>query len=236
MVDTSNDAGTLPAEPTFVEDLLLLLFDPASGTIAGEGTLFYVLGGAVLAELGARGLVAAPEDSTPGGEILHAVDGAPRPVDPLIADAFDRVSRTPTAAQVLLAAVGPGLRQPVLDRLVDRGYIHIEKRRFLGLIPTTKLLPGDITRRSELLASVREVLVDGAAPTPRIGALAALLSASGSLPTFHPEIPWSSPVIARAKQLEQGDWGAQAAEIAVTRTMTVIINSAVIAAVMAPKS
>ena len=34
-------------EPLIVEDTLLLLFQPDSGTIAGENILFYVLGGAV---------------------------------------------------------------------------------------------------------------------------------------------------------------------------------------------
>ena len=43
--------------PLLVEDLLLLLFDPRSGTIAGEGTLFYARGGAVLADLALQGLV-----------------------------------------------------------------------------------------------------------------------------------------------------------------------------------
>lgn len=44
-------------EESLAEDLLLLLFQPNSGdrggtgTIAGENTLFYVLGGAVLADL-----------------------------------------------------------------------------------------------------------------------------------------------------------------------------------------
>lgn len=58
---------------------------------------------------------------------------------------------------------------------------------------------------------------------------AALLSASGTLPQFHREIPWTSPVISRAKDLERGDWGAEAAAAAVTRTVTATVVVIVIA-------
>ena len=66
--------------------------------------------------------------------------------------------------------------------------------------------------------------------------LAALLSASGTLPQFHREIPWTSPVISRAKELEQGNWGADAAGAAVTRTVTaIVVNSAVVAITALPR-
>ena len=70
-----------------------------------------------------------------------------------------------------------------------------------------------------MLQQVRAVLVDGAAPDPRTAALGALLSAGRTLPSFHPEIPWSTPVISRAKELERGEWGADAVEQAVARTV-----------------
>jgi hypothetical protein len=57
-----------------------------------------------------------------------------------------------------------------------------------------------------------------------------LIWASGTLPQFDPEIPWSSAVITRAQQLERGNWGVGAVGDAVTRTMNAIIASAVIVA------
>jgi hypothetical protein len=91
--------------------------------------------------------------------------------------------------------------------------------------------------RSRLLEGVRDVLVEGAEPQPRVAALAALLSGSGTLPQFHHEIPWTSPVITRAKELEQGDWGAGAAAEAVARTVTAtIVNNVIIAATVLPRS
>lgn len=47
MTQRPDERGT----PILAEDLLLLLFQPDSGTIAGETTLFSVLAGAVLADL-----------------------------------------------------------------------------------------------------------------------------------------------------------------------------------------
>ena len=49
--DRSPSAEPIPTEPSLVEDVLLLLFQPDSGTIAGENILYYVLGGAAVADL-----------------------------------------------------------------------------------------------------------------------------------------------------------------------------------------
>ncbi|WP_308800012.1 GOLPH3/VPS74 family protein [Agromyces silvae] len=221
--------------PTLAEDLMLALFQPGSGTIAGENTLFYVLGGAVVTELALGEHVRADDDGA-GGPRVGAVVGHP-PSDPLLRSAWDYVAEKPRSVQTVLAAIGPRLREPVLDRLVERGEIRREHGKALGLFPTTSLTEGDTGRRAELVASVREVLVDGAEPTPRVAALTALISGSGTLPQFHREIPWSSPVIARAKELEQGNWGAAGAAEAVTRTMTaIIVNNVIIAAAVLPRN
>ncbi|MEV4761872.1 GPP34 family phosphoprotein [Micromonospora chokoriensis] len=216
--------------PTLVEDLLLLLFQPASGTIAGENTLFYVLGGAVLADLA----LGEHLTTTDRGRV-SSVAGHP-PSDSLLRPAWDYLAEKPRGVQTALAAIGPALREPVLQRLVARGDIDQEPRKVLGLFRTTALRDGRTERRSRLLADVRRVLVDGAEPQPRVAALAALLSASGTLPQFHREIPWTSPVISRAKELEQGDWGADAAGAAVTRTVTAtVVNSAIVAISVLPR-
>ncbi|MEU5673018.1 GPP34 family phosphoprotein [Micromonospora sp. NPDC047762] len=220
-----------PGTPTVVEDLLLLLFQPNSGTIAGENTLFYVLGGAVLADLALGGHLA-----TEARGRVSSVAGHP-PSDDLLRPAWDYLAEKPRGVQTALAAVGPVLRKPVLERLIARGDIDQEPRKVLGLFRTTALREGRTERRARLLADVRRVLVDGAQPQARVAALAALLSASGTLPQFHREIPWTSPVITRAKELERGDWGADAAAAAVTRTVTAtVINSAVAAITVLPRS
>ncbi|MCG5461854.1 GPP34 family phosphoprotein [Micromonospora sp. MED01] len=217
--------------PTLVEDLLLLLFQPRSGTIAGENTLFYVLGGAVLADLALGDHLT----TTDRGRV-SSVAGHP-PSDGLLRPAWDYLAEKPRGVQTALAAIGPALRAPVLQRLITRGDIDQEPRKVLGLFRTTALREGRTERRPRLLADVRRVLVDGAEPQARIAALAALLSASGTLPQFDSEIPWTSSVISRAKELERGDWGADAAAAAVTRTVTAtVVNSAVVAITVLPRS
>ncbi|SNY24215.1 hypothetical protein SAMN05421748_102157 [Paractinoplanes atraurantiacus] len=42
---------------------------------------------------------------------------------------------------------------------------------------------------------------------------------------LRPQLAWSSPVIKRAKELEQGHWGAEAVNTAVTRTAAAIAAS-----------
>ena len=218
--------------PLIAEDLLLLLFDPRSGTIAGEGTLFYTLAGAVLADLAAGGHIEVDEDTTLTGRRVRAVAAAP-PADPLLREPWDRLTRKPRTAQVLLAEIGPTLRDPLLDRLVLAGHIARERGRMLGILPTTRLSAGGTSRRAELLDAVRPVLTEGAQPTPRTAALAALLSASGSLPALYQDIPWSGSVFTRGQELERGDWGAAAAGEAVTRTTMAAALSSVSAVIAA---
>ncbi|MFY1574087.1 GOLPH3/VPS74 family protein [Verrucosispora sp. WMMD703] len=226
-----NSSGT-PAEtaPTLVEDLLLLLFQPRSGTIAGENILFYVLAGAVLADLALADRVTMADRRK-----VKIVEGQ-APSDDLLRSAWDYLSEKPRGVQTVLAAIGPELRKPVLERLVERGDITREDRKMLGLFRTTALRDGGTGRRARLLEEVRQVLVDGAEPSARVAALAALLSGSGTLPQFYRDIPWTTPVIKRAKELEQGNWGAGAAAEAVTRTMTATVVNSVIVTTVIPRS
>ena len=220
----------MSATPLIAEDLLLLLFDPRSGTIAGEGTLFYTLAGAVLADLAAGGHIEVDQDTTPAGRRVRAVAAAPPP-DPLLREPWDRLTRKPRTTQVLLAEIGPTLRDPLLDRLVLAGHIGRERGRLLGILPSTRLSAGGTSRRGELLDAVRPVLTEGAALTPRTAALAALLSASGSLPALYQDFPWSGRVLTRGQELERGDWGAAASGEAVTRTTMAAALSSVSAVI-----
>ncbi|WP_428965791.1 GOLPH3/VPS74 family protein [Micromonospora fluostatini] len=227
--------------PTLAEDLLLLLFQPNSGgragtgTIAGENTLFHTLAGAVLADLGLGDHVRTGAGRG-GSTRVEAVADHP-PADDILRSAWDYLLAKPRGVQTVLAAIGPTLRSPLLDRLVERGDIRREARTALGLFRTTVLGDGGNGRRARLLDDVRDVLVEGAERQPRVAALVGLLSGSGTLPQFHREIPWTAPVIARAKELEQGNWGAGAAAEAVTRTVTAtIVNTVVAASVLPPRT
>lgn len=228
----SGDAERISPDPLLVEDTLLLLFQPDSGTIAGENILFYVLGGAVLGDLALAGRVETEKRAL--STRVSATGEGPLP-DALLDPAWSFLSPKPRGVQTALAAIGPELRGPVLDRLVARGDLNREEGKTLGIFPTTKLTLGS-GRREALIERVRAALTDGETPDVRTAASIALLSASGTLPQFHREIPWSGDVYTRAKELERGDWGAAAASSAVTRTMAAIITNAVVAATVLPRS
>lgn len=221
----------LPQTPALAEDLLLLLFDPTSGTFAGEGmALFHVLAGAVLVDLALRGNVEIDPKQR-----VHAVTDQD-PDDELLARAWQRITRKPVEVHTLIAEIGPPLREATVERVVARGDIHRERGRTLGFIPTTKLTSAT-PRRDELLRPVRAALVDGAEPDARTGALAALLFASGSLPALHREIPWGSAVYRRGQEMQNGEWGAAAAGEAVRRTVAGIATSTIfVGTVVQPNS
>ncbi|MEV4901250.1 GPP34 family phosphoprotein [Citricoccus sp. NPDC055426] len=227
--------GHEDGEQTLAEDLLLVLFQPRSGTIAGEATLFYVLAGAVLADLGLSAHVRTGTGRL-GGLTVEAVAGNP-PSDRLLRATWEYVADKPRGVQTILAATGPALREPLLDRLIERGELRRRARRSLGFIRSSVLEEGDSARRRTLLADIRAVLVDGVEPTPRTAALAALLYGSGTLPQFDHDIPWTSPVIMRAEELKEGNWGAGATAKAVARSVTsLIVSNVIVAAAVLPRT
>jgi hypothetical protein len=211
-----------------VEDLMLLLLDDRTGAIAGEGVLQYPLGGAILAELALAGLVEADGTTMFYGQKVHAVAGA-LPTDPLLRRAYDTIAERPRGVQTLLLEIGSELREQVLDRLVERHFLRRETKRTLGLFTTTRLPANDPQYEAALLDSVRAVLEDGATPDARTATLVALLSATGTLPQFDPRIAWSSRVYTRGKQLEGGNWVAEAVGLAVTHAAAAVSTASSIA-------
>lgn len=211
-----------------VEDLALLLMDDESGTPAAAGTLYYAMGGAVLVELALEGLVEVRDGK------VHTVGGAPE--DPLLRSGYEKAAEKPRSVHSLLARIGADMWTRVVDRLVERGLIAREKKRVLGLFRMNTLPATDTGHEEEVRQRIRAVLVDGETPDARTAALTALLSASGALPVLRPKLAWSSEVARRAKELEQGNWGAEAVSAAVIRTAAAVAASAaaVTAAVVVP--
>jgi len=223
MTETDSTRASLDTSPLLAEDVLVLLFDPESGTIRSEGTpLLHTLAGAVLTELALDEAVRVDEHGSGlRGRLVHAVEGQ-EPADPLLAPTWRRLAEKPTDLRSLLLEIGPRLRGPVIDRVVERGVLRRESRKTLGFIPTTALVDGGTGRRDELLALVRPVLLDGQEPSPRSGALAALLSASGALPALHRDLPWSGALYTRGQQLQRGEWGAAATGEAVAASAAAV--------------
>lgn len=208
------------SSPTLAEDLLLVLFQPEAGVIAGENILCDVLAGAVLAELAFNENVKI-ELAGAGIVRVEAVEKR-APSDGILRSAWDYAADNPGLLQPMLAAIGNAIRQPLLERLVARGDIREENGKVLGMLRKTTLKDGGSGRRSGLVADIRSVLVDGADPTARVGALTALVWGSGTLQQVDPAIPWNPAVAARAEALGRGDWAA-GEDWATTRASAVLI-------------
>lgn len=214
------------------EDLLLLLFDAESGVFRGEGTtLFNVLAGAVFVDLAFAESVRLVDGGAIRGKEVHVVT-ANAPSDPVLRGAWDRIAKHTYEVHTMVTAVGPHLRQPIVERLVERGHLRREHRRVLGLFPTTAYVDGGTSRRTELIASVRPALTEGAEPDPRTAALAALMSASDTLPQFDREIPWSGAVYTNGKNLERGSWGSAAAAEVIARATAALISATFVTTVL----
>jgi hypothetical protein len=222
--------------PTLAEDLLLLLLQPfagpeGTGAVAGLRTLPYVLAGAVLADL-SIGEHVRTVPGWSGSTRVEAVAERP-PTDDILMSTWDYLASAPRGVQATLAAIGPTLHLPVLERLVERGDV----RRSTGAAPRARLLIDEGSeRRAGLLRGVRDVLAGEAEPEPRIAALTALLSGSGTLPQFHPEIPCTTATLARARDLEHGTWGADAAAEAIARSFAAtLVSNVILAAAFLPR-
>nr|WP_256451389.1 GPP34 family phosphoprotein [Amycolatopsis sp. CA-230715] len=114
-----------------------------------------------------------------------------------------------------------------------RENIRLEKKRTLGVFSRTVLPAEDTGYEAALRRKVRAVLENGSSPDARTAAVIALLSASGALPSLRPPHAWSGKVAKRAKELENGNWGAAAVGTAVTRTAAAIAAASSVVVVTA---
>ena len=234
MTEQTSSSTAVSTIPLLAEDVLLLLFDPKNGVFRGEGsTLFHILAGAVLTELAINNQVEINDRTTLRGREVRVIAGN-APVDPLLLTTWERIEKRPTDVHSLILEIGPHMRAAFIDRLAQRGLIRTEKKKFLGFIPDTAISEGDTPRRDELMTAVRAVLLDGAEPEARIGAIVALLSASGQLPAMDSEIPWSGAVHTRGMAIQKGDWGAEAAAESVARTAAAILANSLFVTLTLP--
>lgn len=217
------------------EELLLLVYNDAGSMMASGQSVDYGLAGALLMELMLADRVTVSEkrtvvtDPTPTGDPL--ADQA------LALIAANRRGRKP---KDWIGPVSNGLRDRVLDRLVQAGLLRREQDKVLWLFPRTRFpsatgaepLPEGETRRRLLAA------IDATGPVePRTAALCALVRALGIERIAVPERPVRT-VRDRIKEIEAVSWPADAVrtaisemEAAVTAAVTVATTAAATAAI-----
>ena len=121
---------------TITEDLVLLLFDPESGRAVVDSTsLDRAIGGALLLDLSTRDRLTA---EGAGAKARLSVADFSATGDPLVDAALARLDgRNPLRAQKAVEWLAHKTREPVLQRLVERGLVRRDRGRLLGIIPVT---------------------------------------------------------------------------------------------------
>ena len=197
------------------EDLLLLLLDPATGTTSRWVGTDVVLGGALLAELAALGLVGV--DGTSGiwrTQKVRVTGAVPADLHPLLAEALAVVAGKRRSASTLVTKVGKGLCDRLAAALAERRILERRDGRRLGLLPRTTWPVTDTSRRDQLRRAIAVCLIDGGRPDERTAALIALLSAVNqaqrAVPAGQAQAATRRQLKKRAREVAEGQWAAKA--------------------------
>lgn len=240
----TRDTAPVPRRPLLLaEELLLLLLDDVSGRVTTDGTrLTNGLAGAMLLELAVDEHVGITTGSTDGPGGVRAKPGRlavlanPRPADPELAVALDKVAeRAGRKPKDALPPLVKGLKERLLERLAAAGLITRQRGRLLGFIPNTTWPTVDPGPEREVRERLRQVLVDGQQPDQRTAALVALLSATDAV---HKALPDADKrlVKKRARQIAEGEWASDAVRRAVAETETAVMTAIMASTVAASAS
>jgi hypothetical protein len=198
------------------EEFLLLALDDISGkwTMAGE-SLEPALAAALVVELAlAERIGVGPRSPGSRGRGRVWIVN-PAPTDDPELDALlevlarrDGAKLTDLISPVSTRRISKGLPDRLIARLVARGVLAVDDRKVLGLFPTRTYPARDPEPEEEVRRRLQAALAGGETPTERTTALIALLNATNHVPkVVHGD---KRLLVARAKQLTDGDWAAKA--------------------------
>jgi hypothetical protein len=221
------------------EDLLLLLTDDTTGRPVVEGsTLDLALSGAALVELAVLDKVDVAGQGEPVKEGLLFVRDATPTGEPALDETLRRViDRGPKKPASLLPHLTKGLREALLERLVDRGVLRAEEGRILGVIPRRQWPAADSTHEDQLRRGLHDVLVVGRTPSEHEALLVSLLCAVDQAQKVvdGPEVD-KRQVRDRAKAIAEGEFAGQAVHKAVEAVQAAVYTSIFAAGVAATGS
>ena len=229
-----------------LEDYLLLTLDDVTGKhVVDSSYVQQAAAGALLVELALLGRVDLAGDGN-GGRLGRIVvrDASPTGsalLDDALAVVRSREGSKPKALIGPVAKIKPA--DTALAGLAVRGILRREDGRVLGIFPTTRWPAADSRHEDAVRGDLWRVLVDGAAPDERTGALVALLAATsqtsrvlaaggtrGAPPVTDGGRSWTlgerRAVDKRARELAKSSWAGDA-----TRAYVQEIAAATMAAV-----
>lgn len=210
------------------EDVLLLLLEERSGRPLVDATqLNAALAGALVLDLAIAGQIVPETPARFGGPRIGAT-GA-RPADPTLALAWDACADRPRKASDVIKKIDSKVRQPLLDRIADKGWVGKEQTKVLGLFTRTSWPERDGRHESDLRNRLQLALLQNARPdSPHTAALISLLAACQALPKLFPDAD-KKVLKARAAELSEGEWAGEAVKKAIAE-----VQAAVVVAVMVP--
>jgi hypothetical protein len=212
------------------EDLLLLLTDDRNGKLlAASNQADIALGGALLIELALAGRVdVAREDGVVRNGRLLVTDAGPIS-DPLLDAALGQIARKQgKKPKDVVAALGKGVQARLHARLGERGLLHEETAKILGIFPSHRWPSSDSAHEDFLRAPLVAALRTGCTDDPRLAALIALLHA---LKAVTKVVEPASVDLAKkelnanAKQIAEGDWAAKAVREAIDAMLAIVAAS-----------
>lgn len=166
-----------PHALSFVEEILLLSLDDETGALRPMPVmgLDYALAGALLADLAMANRI----DTDPSQ--LVVIDHAPTG-DPLLDRALGTISSNPAAQPVshwlgVFASERATLERAALERLVARGILRQEEKKFLWVFGLRRYPTVDNHERTEVRTRLSALLLGDDLPDPRDAVLVSLLTA-----------------------------------------------------------
>jgi hypothetical protein len=161
---------------SLAEDLALLLVDPSTGrAVVGSRALGRGIAGALLLDLALRERLAV--DGRGRRIRVWVVNPAPSG-EPVVDVALVELGRAPMLALRAVEQLSARVRDPLFDRLAQRGLAHRVRHRRLGVFPAYRWeVPGE-QWRERLCAGLARILVHGQPPDVRLACLIALLHAA----------------------------------------------------------
>ena len=220
------------------EDLLLLLTDDRSGKLlVAANQADIALGGALLVELAlAQRVDVAAEDGIVRKGRLLVKDAGPT-ADSLLDEALRQIAakqgRTP---KNVAAALGKGVRARLHERLAERGLLHEETAKILGVIPSQRWPSSDTTHEDSVRALLAAALRAGSTDDAHTAGLVSLLHALKAVTKVVDPARLGigkREMNANAKRIADGDWASEAVRKAIDEMLAAIIAATSSSAVVA---
>ncbi|MEO6880215.1 MAG: GPP34 family phosphoprotein [Mycobacteriaceae bacterium] len=206
---------------SLAEQLTLVAVDDTSGAVRGDN-LDLGLSGALLVQLALAGRIDVVDSS------VVVTDPTPTG-DPLPDEALARIGADkPRKPDYWVSHLQKGVRQQVLDRLVDAGVLERHDSKVLGLFPRHRYPERNAGPETAVRARLDDAVLHGQAPDETTSALVGLLHAVGLRAAAFPGAE-RKPTEARMKLIAEGSWASKAVRDAVAQVQAAVTAGAMAA-------